>query len=100
MSDSLIGRCFKVETSYGDDRPSWFVYRRVRKTIGGSVNGWAECHRFESRCDGARVCYLSDPHMTAALLSQTEIPESEWLLQWEMWSQDVNMPWNVVLNPT
>lgn len=95
MSDSLLGRCFKVETSYGDDRPSWFVYRRVRKTIGSQVNGWAECHRFESRCDGGMVMYGCDPCSTAALLTHVEIPESEWRLQWEMWVQDVNLPWDV-----
>ncbi len=86
-----IGDCFKIQTSYGDNRPSWFVYRRVRKVIAG----YAECHRFESRCDGTHVMYLQDPIRIDMLAMQSSIDEDEWLRAWTQWTLDAMAPWNV-----
>lgn len=91
-STSLVGRCFKVETSYGDGGPSWWVYRRVRKTIAG----YAECHRFETRSDGMRAMYPADPIRTDMLLQQEEITDEHvWGYWWERWLAEVSEPWSV-----
>lgn len=85
------GACYKVETSYGDDRPRWFVYRRVR----ASIAGYTECHRFETRSDGMRVLYLTDAIRTEMLLQQTRINEGEWQAHWALFQETVLAPWGV-----
>jgi len=91
MSAIEPGQCFKVETSYGDDRPSWTVYRRVRATIVG----YAECHRFETRSDGMHAMYPADPIRLRVLGAQTPIEAAEWLDAWDAWQRAVTEPWNV-----
>lgn len=86
-----IGVCYKVETSYGDDRPAWFVYRRVR----ASIAGYTECHRFETRCDGMRAMYPVDTIRTDMLKQQIRIEESEWVAAWLQFQGDVTEPWLV-----
>lgn len=76
MSDSWLNRCFKVECSHGDSRPSWFIYRRVIAETSQVV----ECVRIEARGDGSHVLYLADPIMKSALQAQTEIPREEFRL--------------------
>jgi hypothetical protein len=85
-----IGDCFWVEVSYGDARPSWRVYRRVRRQIAG----WVECHRFETRCDEIRMMSPADPIPIGVLEAQERMTEEEWAVRWELWAQDVNQPWN------
>jgi phage FluMu protein Com len=71
--EKMLGRCFKVECSHGDGRPSWHVYRRVI----AETSQVAECVRFESRNDGAHVIYLADPIMKSLLEAHTEIKPEE-----------------------
>jgi hypothetical protein len=74
IEGKLLGRCFKVECSHGDDRPSWFVYRKVI----AETSQVAECVRIEARSDGAHVLYLSDPIMKSLFQAHTEVSHEEW----------------------
>jgi hypothetical protein len=84
------GDCFKVETSYGDDRPSWWVYRRVRRSIAD----FTECHVFETRSDGVQLVSVTSIR-TAMLRQQTRIEAAEWVREWERWQVSATEPWHV-----
>jgi len=85
------GDCFRVQASYGDARPSWWVYRRVRRQIAG----WVECHRFETRCDEMHLMYPADPIPVEVLEQHEPLSEIDWLIAWNRWSDEVSEPWNV-----
>ncbi len=70
---SWKGRCFKVECSHGDARPSWWIYRRVVAETSTLV----ECVRIESRSDNSDVLYLGEAITKAMLGAQTEIDAEE-----------------------
>lgn len=92
----LVAQCFRVETSYGDDRPSWYIYRRVRETMGDDLNGYAQCYLFEVRPDGLHVCSHTDLIKISILKSQTVIAREDWEQHYVAFMKSVSEPWNVL----
>lgn len=86
-----IGTCYAMQTSYGDERGSWLIYWRVR----GSIAGFTECHRFETRADNLHAMSSGEPVNTLLLESLTPIPFFEWDRAWASWVDFVSEPWNV-----
>lgn len=99
MQDELVGQCFCTETSWGDEGPSWKVYRRVRQVMAGI----AKCHRFEIRSaqlgiggGPMYVIYPEDVISVRTLLKQELISDtSVWEQEWERFVYEVGAPWNV-----
>lgn len=73
------GDCFKVETSFGDERASWFVYSRVTELI----TDYVVCNQFETRSDGVDVVYRHKRCRISILENQTSIDVEEWLKAWK-----------------
>jgi hypothetical protein len=85
------GTCYAMQTSYGDARPGWLIYWRVRD----SIQGFTECHRFETRADGMHVMNPADVVRTQLLESLTLIDCLEWERAWNVWVHTVTEPWLV-----
>lgn len=91
-----IGDCFMVESSYGDDGPTWMTYRRIR-FAGSQI---AECCRFETRpsqMTSAHELVLrpADPIGLDVLAKQTSISVTDWQAAYETFLNRVTEPWNV-----
>lgn len=91
MIRASVGRCFKVESSYGDDRGSWWIYRRV-VSVGST---WVDCYRFERRAGGEYAMRARDAIQIEVLVQQIEISEEEWLEAYRTFHHEVAEPWHV-----
>jgi hypothetical protein len=85
------GTCYAMHTNYGDARGEWLIYWRVRACI----QGFTECHRFETRADGMYVMNPKEPVSTRLLELLIPIEDRAWQQAWGDWQNSVCEPWNV-----
>ena len=87
----LIGKCFKNKNSYGNSHPDWWYYIKI---IGANNNNVLIGLTFQITSTGSVEVDKKEYYSKQHLADYTEIPVTEFLMEWNKVKDKINVDYD------